>query len=69
MLELKTSQVTMSEVEIQMSRDAVIEMLDNIELDRQCIVAMNCIIGTNTYIILEKPNLCNLEKIRNLKLD
>ena len=68
MLELKTTQVTMSEVEIQMSRDAVIEMLDNIELDRQCIVAMNCIIGTNTYIILEKPNLCNLEKIRNLEL-
>ena len=69
MLELKTTQVTMSEVEIQMSRDTVTEILDNIELDRQCVVSMKCIIGTNTYIILEKPNLCNLEKIRNLELN
>ena len=62
MLELKTTQVTMSEVEIQTSRDAVIKILDNVELERQCIESMKCIVGTNTYLILEKPNLCKLGK-------
>ena len=68
MLELKTTQVTMSEVEIQTSQNTVIETLENIELERQCIDSMKCIVGTSTYLLLEKPSLCNLEKIRNLEL-
>ena len=41
MLKLKTTQVTMSEVKM-------LKILDNVELERQSIKSMKCIVGSNT---------------------
>jgi hypothetical protein len=66
MLELRTVTITMSEVDVEISPNRIIDLQNNVELEKRCIENMKCLMGIDTYLILEKPNRCQLAKIRSL---
>ena len=66
MLELRTVMITMSEVDVEISLSRIIDLQNNVELEKRCIESMKCLMGMDTYLILEKPNHCQLAKIRSL---
>ena len=69
MLELKSVTITMSEVDIEVSPNKIVDLHDNVELEKHCIENMKCFMGIDTYLILEKPDRCQLAKIRSLTVD
>ena len=56
----------MSEVDVEISPNRIIDLQNNVELEKRCIESMKCLMGINTYLVLEKPNRCQLAKIRSL---
>ena len=66
MLELRTVTITMSEVDVEISPNRIIDLQNNVELEKRCIENMKCLMGIDTYLVLEKPNHCQLAKIRSL---
>ena len=66
MLELRTVMITMSEVDVEISPNRIIDLQINVELEKSCIENMKCLMGIDTYLVLEKPNRCQLAKIRSL---
>ena len=66
MLELKTVTITMSEVDLEISPSRIIDLQNNVELEKCCIENMKCLMSIDTYLVLEKPNRCKLAKIRSL---
>ena len=45
----------MSEIDVEIYPDRIIESQDNVELGKHCIDNMKCTMGIDTYLILEKP--------------
>ncbi len=66
MLELRTVTITMSEIDVEISPNKIIDLQNNVELEKRCIENMKCLMGIDTYLVLEKPNHCQLAKIRSL---
>ena len=66
MLELRTVTITMSEIDVEISPNRIIDLQNNVELEKRCIENMKCLMGIDTYLVLEKPNRCQLAKIRSL---
>ena len=66
MLELRTVTITMSEIDVEISPSKIIDLRSNVELEKHCIEDMKCSMGTGTFLILEKPDRCQLAKIRSL---
>jgi len=66
MLELRTVTITMSEVDVEISPNRILDLQNNVELEKRCIENMKCLMGIDTYLVLEKPNRCQLAKIRSL---
>ena len=66
MLEFKLVTITMSEIQVEISPSKIIDLQNNVEFEKCCIENIKCSMGIDTYLILGKPNLCQLAKIRIL---
>ena len=55
----------MSEIDVEISPNRIIDLQNNVELEKHCIESMKCLMGIDTYLVLEKPNRCQLAKIRS----
>ena len=55
MIELRSVTITMSEIDVEIYPDRIIESQDNVELGKHCIDNMKCTMEIDTYLILEKP--------------
>lgn len=66
MLELRSVTITMSEIDVEISSDRIIDVQSNVELSKHCVDNMKCIMGIDTYLLLEKPDHCQLAKIRSM---
>ena len=69
MLELRSVTITMSEIDIEISPGRVTDIQNNVELEQRCIEYMKCSMGIDTYLILEKPDHCQLAKIRSMTVN
>ena len=63
MLELKSVTITMSEIDIEVFPNKIVDLHDNVKLE------LKCFLGIDTYLILEKPDRCQLAKIRSLTVN
>ena len=69
MLELRSVTITMSEIDVEISPDRIIDVQTNVELEQRCIEHMKCSIGIDTYLILGKPDRCQLTKIQSITVN
>ena len=58
--------ITMSEVDVEISPSRITDLQNNVESEKRCIENMKCLMGIDTSLVLEKPNCCQLAKIRSL---
>ena len=54
MLEYQTVRLSTVELSIQVGKQEVQELRDNIILDTECITNMKCIVGVHTYLVFSK---------------
>ena len=47
----------MSEVDVEIFPNRIIDLQNNVELEKRRIENMKCLMGIDTYLVLEKPNL------------
>ena len=45
--------ITMSEVDVEISLSRIIDLQNNVELEKRCIENMKCLMGIDTYLVLE----------------
>ena len=69
MLELRSVTISMSEIDVEISPGRVIDIQNNVELEQRCIEYMKCSMGIDTYLILEKPDHCQLAKIQSMTVN
>ena len=55
MLELRTVTITMSEVDVEISPNRIIDLQNNVELEKRCIESMKCLMGIDTHIGKTEP--------------
>lgn len=68
MLELKTVEISMTEVDILISDNKISDLNNNVELEKGCMDNMKCVIGTHTYLLLDQPASCKWAKVRSMQL-
>ena len=68
MLELKTVEISMTEVDILITDNKLSDIQNNMELVKGCIDNMKCIVGTHTYLLLDQPTSCKWARVRSMQL-
>ena len=68
MLELKTVEISMTEVDILITDSRLTDIQNNMDLEKGCIDNMKCIVGTHTYLLLDQPTSCKWARVRSLQL-
>ena len=68
MLELKTMEISMTEVDILITDNKLSDIQNNMELEKGCIDNMKCIVGTHTYLLLDQPTSCKWARVRSMQL-
>ena len=68
MLEYQTVRLSTVELSIQVGKQEVQELRDNIILDTECITNIKCIVGVHTYLVLDTFEKCKLKKIRSVSM-